>query len=69
MKSWKTSLFGILAVACAGAQTTPGLPPWAAHLLAVAATAATGLGLLFARDYDKSSEDHDLPPPPPTGAA
>jgi len=60
--SWKTSLCGILGV-IAAAITLVGqplldadpntVPQWGAF----AATAAAALGLVFARDNDKSSED------------
>lgn len=61
-KSWKTTLFGILALASTGASATPGISPWAQHLLNVGAGLFTGLGLMFARDFNKSSEDQGLPP-------
>lgn len=60
--SWKTTLFGILSII--GTTITmvaePLLdldpttnPDWAAYGVAIAA----GIGLLFSRDHDKSSEE------------
>ncbi len=62
MKSWKTTLCGLLGVVAAGitliAQPmldgdASTLPQWAAFGTAGAAA----IGLLFARDNSKSSED------------
>ena len=60
MKSWKTTLAGIAAIIAAIAlalshqfDTDPAtIADWGAVFTAVAA----GVGLLFARDNDKSSE-------------
>lgn len=60
MKSWKTTLCGILGVILLGASQTPGCPLWTAHLLMVLSGVAPSVGLLFARDYDKTSEDHGV---------
>ena len=55
--SWKTSLCGILGVFLTGASKTPGIPDWLGHIFGLMAAAAPSVGLLFARDNDKTSED------------
>lgn len=55
-KSWKTSLFGIVGSVLVGCSEAPGIPPWLAHVLLKLAIAAPALGLLFARDNNKTSE-------------
>jgi len=55
--SWKTSLCGIIGVFFVGAEKTPGIPPWLGHLFGLLAAAAPSVGLLFARDNDRTSED------------
>ncbi len=61
MKSWKTTLAGvaaiIAAIALAIAHQFDADPTTVADWGAVAAAAAAGVGLLFARDNDKRSED------------
>jgi len=54
MKSWKTSLCGVLALI--GALIPQFYPAQSRHGAFLAAF-AVGLGLIFARDNDKSSED------------
>jgi hypothetical protein len=69
-RSWKTTFFGLCSIFAAGAAMTPGLPAWAAHLCNLAVPFLTGIGLLFARDFDKTSVDQGLvvssPAPRPT---
>jgi hypothetical protein len=62
MKSWKTTVCGILAAVAAGITLVaiPMLdndPATTANWGAFLAAAVAGLGLLFARDHDKTSED------------
>lgn len=58
--SWKTSLCGIIGIFCIGAAKTPGMPPWASHLIELVGVAAPNIGLLFSRDNDKTSRDIGL---------
>ena len=64
MKSWKTSLAGIALVLNAGALVltalTDGKPETVPDWNAFMASAIAGIGLMFARDYNKSSEDHHI---------
>jgi hypothetical protein len=53
MKSWKTTLAGLLGLA---AVVLPIFAPEAAPLAAKIGTAATAVGLMAARDNDVSSE-------------
>jgi hypothetical protein len=56
MKSWKTTLFGLMAALGAGAVTVDGLPTWAVTLARLSiALGLAGLGF-FSRDNDKTSE-------------
>jgi hypothetical protein len=56
MKSWKTTLFGLMAALGAAALTVDGLPPWALTVCKLsAALGLAGMGFC-ARDNDKSSE-------------
>lgn len=60
--SWKTTLCGILGIVAAGITMVAvpildGNPNTVANWGAFSATVATGIGLLFSRDNDKSSED------------
>ena len=62
MKSWKTTVCGILAAVAAGITLVaiPMLdedPATAANWGAFGATLAAAIGLLFARDNNKTSED------------
>ena len=62
MKSWKTTVCGVLATMAAGITLVaiPLLdndPATTAQWGAFGATLAAALGLTFARDNDKSSED------------
>lgn len=62
MKSWKTTTCGILAAVAAGITlvAVPLLdedPATAANWGAFGATLAVAIGLLFARDNNKTSED------------
>ena len=62
MKSWKTTLCGVLAAVAAGITLValPLLdndPATTANWGAFAATLAAAVGLCVARDNDKSSED------------
>jgi len=62
MRSWKTTTCGILAAVAAGITlvAVPLLdedPATVANWGAFGATLAAAIGLLFARDNDKSSED------------
>ena len=62
MKSWKTTLCGILGLVAAGITLVaiPMLdedPATAANWGAFGVAIATAMGLWFARDNDKSSED------------
>jgi len=60
MKSWKTTVAGIAAIIAAIALAVSNEfdadPATVADWGAVLATIAAGVGLLFARDNDKSSE-------------
>lgn len=56
-KSWKTSLCGIAGVFLLGATKTPGIPEWLAHIFQLLGAAAPSIGLLFARDNNRTSED------------
>jgi len=60
--SWKTSLCGIIGIFCIGASKTPGLPPWASHLIELLGVAAPNIGLLFSRDNDRTSEEVGIKP-------
>lgn len=55
--SWKTTLCGIIGLVLMGASKTPGCPLWACHLLELLGGAAPSVGLLFARDNNRTSED------------
>ena len=55
-RSWKTSACGALAVV-ATAVIGADFGPLATKIASCAAAAATGLGLLFARDNNVSSQD------------
>ncbi len=61
MKSWKTTLAGIAAliaaIALAIAHQFDSDPATVADWSAVIAAITAGVGLLLARDNDKSSED------------
>lgn len=55
--SWKTSLCGIVGVVLIGSVATPGIPVWLAHILQLLGAAAPSVGLLFARDNNRTSEE------------
>ena len=55
--SWKTSLCGIVGLVLIGLSHTPHCPDWACHILITLASAAAPIGLLFARDNNRTSED------------
>jgi len=62
MKSWKTTLCGVLGIVAAGITmiAQPMLdadPSTVAQWGAFGTTVAAAVGLLFARDNDRSSED------------
>lgn len=60
--SWKTSLCGIVGVFFTGAAKTPGIPEWLGHIFNLLGASAPSVGLLFARDNDKTSEDVGVSP-------
>jgi hypothetical protein len=61
MKSWKTTLFGSLTlIGTLGSQFYPQY----AHHGAFLAALATGLGLIFSRDNNVSSEQLGIAPKP-----
>ena len=66
MKSWKTTLAGvaaiIAAIALAIAHQFDADANTVADWGAVAAAVAAGVGLLYARDNDRSSEDVGIKP-------
>lgn len=53
MKSWKTTVAGVAALLFAAALALQDSPNWEA----IAALAAGGFGLVFARDNDVTSEE------------
>jgi hypothetical protein len=56
MKSWKTTVFGLMSALGSAALTVGGLPAWAATLAKLSiALGLAGLGF-FSRDNDKTSE-------------
>ena len=58
--SWKTTLLGVLALLGALVQVTTALldnDPETKPNFEILATAAAGIGLIFARDNNKTSED------------
>lgn len=62
MKSWKTTLCGLLAIiATAGLAADFG--PLAAKIFGFVGSIATAAGLLFARDANVSSEQQGIKPP------
>jgi len=56
MKSWKTTVCGVVAAA-AGGVAAANIDPTITKIATIAATIATGLIGFFARDNNKSSED------------
>jgi len=58
--SWKTSLCGIVALICGVAWELEMWPEYGKQLQFISLV-AFGIGLMFARDVDKRSEDHNLP--------
>lgn len=62
-RSWKTTACGALAVV-ATAVIGADFGPLATKLATCAAAAATGLGLLFARDANVSSASMGIEPQP-----
>lgn len=62
--SWKTTLCGIVAVVAAVAQEVEVFPGYEKELQFLFGV-SVGVGVLLARDADKRSEDHGLPPPTP----
>jgi hypothetical protein len=64
MKSWKTSLCGILSLLALGISSAPGLSPTLAHILVQVSIACGGLAALFARDNNVSSQSLGLPQTP-----
>lgn len=61
--SWKTSVCGMVAVVCLAASELE-LFPERTKLVEFVGLSALGVGLMLARDVDKRSEDHNLPPAP-----
>ena len=59
MKSWKTSLFGILAAA-AGGVAAAGLDPTITKIAMIIASVATAAMGFFARDKDVTSEQQGV---------
>ena len=61
MKSWKTTVAGIAAILTAGGAALTALtdnnPATSPDYAALIAACIAGLGLIFARDNDVSSED------------
>jgi hypothetical protein len=61
MKSWKTTVAGIAAILTAGGAAltaiSDGNPATEPDYAALIAACIAGLGLLFARDNDVTSED------------
>ena len=64
--SWKTTLCGMVAVLCLTASEFELPSPEYRKVVEFTGLSALGLGLMLARDANKRSEDHNLPPPPPT---
>ena len=60
--SWKTTLCGIIGVFFVGVQRTPGIPDWLGHIFGLLAASAPSVGLLFARDNDRTSEEVGINP-------
>jgi hypothetical protein len=56
MKSWKTTVCGIVIAAAGGVAAASGLDPVVTKVAAVVASIATGLLGIFARDNNKTSE-------------
>jgi hypothetical protein len=61
MKSWKTTALGILtvlgALSAAGLALLDGDPETVPNWTAVGTAITAGVGLIFARDNDRRSED------------
>jgi len=61
MSSWKTTVLGIcamiIAIATAAVALLDGDPEIAVNIELVIAEVVTGLGFIFSRDNDKTSED------------
>jgi len=55
MKSWKTTLFGIIAGALTAAAQSPGIDPQWAHIMTTIAGILGSLGLCFAKDFNVST--------------
>ena len=62
--SWKTSACGIVVFVCLAASELE-LFPERTKLVEFIGLSALGVGLMLARDVDKRSEDHNLPPTTP----
>jgi hypothetical protein len=60
VKSWKTTLCGLVAAACTGLAQTPEMDPAWSHMLLTIGSIAGGIGLLFARDSNVTSEQQGL---------
>jgi hypothetical protein len=60
MKSWKTSLCGILSLLALGISSAPGLSPTLAHILVQVSIACGGLAAIFARDNNVTSQSLGL---------
>jgi hypothetical protein len=65
MKSWKTTVCGVVTVAAGAVAVAPGMDPVIAKTAGVIAAIATGLIGIFARDNNKTSEDVKAGPRPP----
>lgn len=63
--SWKTTLCGIVAIVSLAASEFELFPPEYQKHVNFVGVVALGIGVMLARDADKRSEDHNLPPPPP----
>ena len=78
LASWKTSLAGILVLACTGTTYSDMLPPKYAGLLQLVCGVLIGFGIIAAKDANVTNaptavQPHVtpavsvLPPPPPQG--
>lgn len=63
--SWKTTLCGTIALLAITAAEVELVPPEYQKHINFVGVAALGIGAMLARDANKRSEDHNLPPPPP----
>jgi len=67
VKSWKTSLCGILGALCAALALIPEMPALGAKIFALLAPVFPNIGLLFARDNNVTSEQVNAGKPPDSG--